>query len=113
MESPGVSFLDYDYAPKNTIDTISIALATIIIGSSHIPNLHFIMQLAALKMKMSMKIVSAVTINSQAAWLNEKLGSIEIGKQADFAAFDTRLSEIIYNIGINLNKYTIKKVKSF
>ncbi len=113
---PGVSFfLDYDYAPARKLiehDAI-IALATDYNpGSSHIPNLHFIMQLAALKMKMSAEeIISAVTINSAVALgLNENLGSIEIGKQADFAVFDIKdYQEIIYNIGINLNKYTIKK----
>ena len=113
---PGVSFfLDYDYAPARKLieHNAIVALATDYNpGSSHIPNLHFIMQLAALKMKMSAEeIISAVTINSAAALgLNEKLGSIEIGKQADFAVFDTKdYQEIIYNIGINLNKYTIKK----
>jgi len=113
---PGVSFfLDYNYAPARKLieQNAIIALATDYNpGSSHIPNLHFIMQLAALKMKMSVEeIISAVTINSAAAiGLNEKLGSIEIGKQADFAVFDTKdYQEIIYNIGINLNKCTIKK----
>ncbi|NJD21376.1 MAG: imidazolonepropionase [Melioribacter sp.] len=113
---PGVSFfLDYNYAPARKLieHNAIIALATDYNpGSSHIPNLHFIMQLAALKMKMSAEeIISSVTINSAAALgLNEKLGSIEIGKQADFAVFDTKdYREIIYNIGINLNKYTIKK----
>ena len=57
------------------------------------------------------EIISAVTINAaKAVDLNERLGSLEIGKQADFAVFDAKdFSEIIYNMGINLNKYTIKK----
>jgi len=113
---PGVSFfLDYDYAPARKLieQNAIVALATDFNpGSSHISNFHFIMQLAALKMKMSAEeIISAVTINSSAALgLSENIGSIEIGKQADFAVFDAKeISEIIYNIGINLNKYTIKK----
>ncbi|TSA28182.1 MAG: imidazolonepropionase, partial [Ignavibacteriales bacterium] len=113
---PGVSFfLDYDYAPARKLigQNAIVALATDYNpGSSHILNLHFIMQLAALKMKMSTEeIISAVTINASAALgLNDTSGSIEIGKQADFAVFDTKdYQEIIYNIGINLNKYTIKK----
>lgn len=113
---PGVSFfLDYDYAPARMLienDAI-VALATDFNpGSSHIPNLHLIMQLAALKLKMSIEeIISAVTINAaKAVDLNERVGSIEIGKQADFAVFAAKeFSEIIYNIGINLNRYTIKK----
>lgn len=113
---PGVSFfLDYNYSPARKLieQNAIVALATDYNpGSSHIPNLHIIMQLASLKMKMSAEeIISAVTINSAAALgLNENIGSIEIGKQADFAVFDTKdYQEIIYNIGINLNKYTIKK----
>ena len=113
---PGVSFfLDYDYSParklieKNAIVALSTDYNP---GSSHIPNLHLIMQLAALKMKMSVEeIIAAVTINAaKAVDKNEIAGSIEIGKQADFAVFAAKeYSEIVYNIGINLNKYTIKK----
>lgn len=113
---PGVSFfLDYDFAParkligQNTIVALSTDYNP---GSSHIPSLHLIMQLAALKMKMGVEeIISAVTINAaRAVDVNKSTGSIEIGKQADFAVFDAKeYSEIIYNIGINLNKYTIKK----
>jgi len=83
-------------------------------GSSHIPNLQLIMQLAALKMKMtSEEIISAVTINSAyALGISDKVGSIEIGKEADFSIFAIKdLSELIYNIGINLNKFTIRKGK--
>jgi len=113
---PGVSFfLDYEFAPARKLiehDAI-VALSTDFNpGSSHISNLHFIMQLAALKMKMTVEeIISAVTINAaKALGMNDKTGSIEIGKQADFSVFDAKeYSEIIYNIGINLNKYTIKK----
>ena len=113
---PGVSFfLDYNYAPARKLieQNAVVALATDYNpGSSHIPNIHFIMQLAALKMKMrAEEIISAVTINSAAALgLSKKIGSIEVGKQADFSVFDTKdYQEIIYNIGINLNNYTIKK----
>ncbi len=113
---PGVSFfLDYDYAPARKLieNNAIVALSTDYNpGSSHIPNLHIIMQLAALKMKMSVEeIISAVTVNAaKAVDKNELAGSIEIGKQADFAVFAAKeYSEIIYNIGINLNKYTIKK----
>ena len=115
---PGVSFfLDYDFAPaRKLIDADAIvALSTDFNpGSSNIANLHLIMNLAALKMKMSAEeIISAVTINAaKAVDLNKNTGSIEIGKQADFAVFDARdYSEIIYNIGTNLNKMTIKKGK--
>lgn len=112
---PGVSFfLDYQYAPaRKLIDNNAIvALSTDFNpGSSHISNLNFIMSLAAIKMKMTFEeIISAVTINAaKALQMNDKIGSIEIGKKADFAVFDAEdFSEIIYNVGKNLNVMTIK-----
>ena len=112
---PGVSFfLNCCYAPARKLieQNAVVALATDFNpGSSHISNLQLIMQLAALKMNMGVEeIISAVTINpAKAMDIGDKLGSIEIGKQADFAVFDAKeISEIIYNIGTNLIKYTIK-----
>lgn len=113
---PGVSFfLDYQYAPaRKLIDNNAIvALATDYNpGSSHIANLNFIMSLAALKMKMTIEeTISAVTINAaKAIGLSKVTGSIEINKQADFAVFNTcDYSDIVYNVGKNLNCMTIKK----
>lgn len=113
---PGVSFfLNYNYAPaRKLIDQDAIvALSTDYNpGSSNIQNLHFIMSLAALQMKMKAEeIICAVTINAaKAINMNDKIGSIEIGKQADFSIFDAKnYPEIIYNIGQNLNSMTIKK----
>lgn len=112
---PGVSFfLDYQYAPaRKLIDSDAlIALSTDYNpGSSHIANLNFIMSLAAIKLKMTFEeIISAVTINAaKALLLNDEIGSIEIGKKADFAVFDAQdYSEIIYSVGKNLNAMTIK-----
>ena len=112
---PGVSFfLDYQFAPaRKLIDNDAIvALATDYNpGSSHIQNLQLIMSLAAIKMKMKIEeILNAVTINAAKAISKEKsVGSIEPGKQADFAVFDVKdYSEIIYNIGKNLVSHTIK-----
>lgn len=112
---PGVSFfLNYQYAPaRKLIDNNAIvALATDYNpGSSHISNLSLIMSLAALKMKMTIEeTINAVTINAaKALSVEESVGSIEIGKQADFSIFDTEeYSDIVYNIGKNLNCITIK-----
>lgn len=112
---PGVSlFLDYQFAPARKLieNNAIIALATDYNpGSSHILNLHLIMSLAAIKMKMKIEeIINAVTINSAKALNREKIiGSIEIGKQADFAVFNTDdFSDIIYNVGRNLLSHTIK-----
>jgi len=113
---PGVSFfLNYQYAPaRKLIDNNAIvALATDYNpGSSHITNLNFIMSIAALNTGMTIEeTISAVTINAaKAIGLNEITGSIETGKQADFAVFDTcNYSDIVYNVGKNLNCMTIKK----
>lgn len=112
---PGVSFcLNYGYAPaRQLIDNNAIvALSTDYNpGTSPIANLNLIMSLAAIQMKMTVEeTISAVTINAaKALGINEKTGSIEPGKLADFAIFDTiEYSDIVYNIGKNLNCMTIK-----
>ena len=112
---PGVSFfLNYQFAPaKDLIDNNAIvALATDFNpGSSHISNLSFIMSLAAIKMQMTIEeTISAVTINSAKALnLSHDRGSLEIGKRADLAIFNTEdFSDIVYGIGKNLNYITIK-----
>ncbi len=112
---PGVSFfLNYGYAPARKLieaDAI-VALATDYNpGSSHIANLNFIMSLACLKMNMTIEeSISAVTINAAKALnKNEEVGSIEIGKKADFAVFDTKeFADIVYQVGKNINIMTIK-----
>ena len=112
---PGVSFfLEHKYAPaRKLIDNNAIvALSTDYNpGSSHINNLQLIMQLAALKLEMNAEeIISAVTINSAyTLGLSERTGTIELEKDADFAIFEVKeYPEIIYNIGANLLKYTVK-----
>ena len=112
---PGVSFfLNYQYAPARKLidNNLIVALSTDYNpGTSPISNLHLIMSLAALKMNMTIEeTISAVTINAaKALKLNDTTGSIEIGKSADFAVFDTAdYAEIAYNISRNLNYMTIK-----
>ncbi|HEY6625395.1 MAG TPA: amidohydrolase family protein, partial [Ignavibacteriaceae bacterium] len=112
---PGVSFfLNHLYAPARKLieQNAIVALATDFNpGSSHISSLGLIMSLAALKMKMTIEeTISAFTINAAKALSREKsIGSIEIGKKADFAVFDTSdYSDIVYSIGRNLNCMTIK-----
>jgi len=112
---PGVSFfLKYKYAPARKLieSNAIIALATDFNpGSSHISSLSLIMSLAALNMGMTIEeTINAVTINAAAALrMNDKIGSIEIGKKADFSIFCTEeYADIVYDIGRNLNCMTIK-----
>lgn len=115
---PGVSyFLNHKYAPAEKLidNNTIIALATDFNpGSSNISNISFIMSLAAVKLGMSIEqIISAYTINSAKALnLSDKLGSLEIGKQADFSIYDTNnYADLIYQATENLNIKTIKKGK--
>jgi imidazolonepropionase len=115
---PGVSFfLNYEFAPaRKLIDNNAIvALSTDYNpGSSHISNLNLIMSIAAIKMEMTIEeIISAVTINAAKALLkNNEIGSIEVGKKADFAVFNAQdYADIIYYVGKNLNVMTIKNGK--
>jgi imidazolonepropionase len=112
---PGVSFfLNYEYAPaRKLIDSnVVVALATDFNpGSSHISSLSLIMSIAALKMNMSIEeTINAVTINAaKAVCMDDKVGSIEIGKKADFSIFNCHeYANIVYDIGRNLNCITIK-----
>jgi imidazolonepropionase len=112
---PGVSFfLNYQFAPARELIS-SNAIVSIATdynpGSSNINNVFFIMSLAAIKMKMNIpEIISAYTINAaKSVNTSSYNGSIEIGKKADFAVFNTSdYHDLVYNIGQNLNSITIK-----
>jgi len=112
---PGVSFfLDYNYAPAAKLiqNNAIVALATDYNpGSSFIADPNLIMSFASIKMKMKIEeTISAYTINSARALdLSHDRGSIEINKKADFAVFSTDdYSDIVYNVGRNLNCMTFK-----
>jgi imidazolonepropionase len=112
---PGVSFfLNHSFAPARKLieQNAIVALSTDYNpGSSNISSLNLIMSIASLKMGMTIEeTISAVTINAaKALGVNKEHGSIEIGKRADLALFNTEdYSDIIYNIGRNLNYMTIK-----
>lgn len=113
---PGVSyFLNYQFAPaRKIIDADGIvALATDYNpGSSHISKISYIMSLAALKMNIKPEeIISAYTINAAKAIGKDKnCGSIEIGKDADFAILNCdSYNDLIYDFSNELNYMTISK----
>jgi len=83
-------------------------------GSSPTENIQLVMQLAGLKLKMTPKeILTAVTINGACALNREKeIGSIEVGKKADFVLFDVpNIDYLIYHFGINHVKDVYKNGK--
>ncbi|MDQ3021291.1 MAG: imidazolonepropionase [Bacteroidota bacterium] len=115
---PGVSyFLNIPYAPARELikNNIPVALASDFNpGSCMTENLQIIMSLASLKMKMKAEeILNAVTINAAFALnLEDKLGSIEKGKQADLLIFNMpSYKYLIYNFGVNNLETVFKKGK--
>ena len=115
---PGVSyFLDISYPPAREMieNKVPVALATDFNpGSCMTENLQFIMSLASSKLKMSVEeIINAVTYNGACAvYMQDTVGSIEVGKQADVLVFDMKdYKELVYHFGVNMIEYVIKKGK--
>jgi len=115
---PGASyFLDMQYPPANEIidNNIPVALATDFNpGSCMTENMQVIMSLASVKMKMTAEeILNAVTINAAyAVYMQDIVGSIEVGKQADILIFDfPNYRDLIYHFGINQIEKVVKKGK--
>ena len=76
-------------------------------GSCPSENLQLVMQLGCLHLKMTPnEVLTAVTINAAYAIDRaDKIGSIEVGKNADFVVFDARNVEyLMYHFGINHTK---------
>ncbi len=115
---PGVSyFLDIKYQPAKELisNNVPVALATDFNpGSCMTENLQFIMSLASSKLKMKVEeIINAVTYNSACAiYKQDKIGSLEIGKQSDMLVMDMKnYKELVYHFGVNTINYVIKKGK--
>ena len=80
-------------------------------GSCPSENLQLVMQLGCLHLKMTPnEVLTAVTINAAYAIDRaDKIGSIEVGKNADFVVFDARNVEyLMYHFGINHTKKLYK-----
>jgi imidazolonepropionase len=103
------------YAPaRKLIDSgAAVALATDFNpGTSPTMNMQFIMSLACTQMRMSpAEAVVAATMNGAAAICrSHRLGSIEVGKQADFALFNVGdFREIPYFAAVNFCVATFKR----
>jgi len=93
---------------------IPIALATDLNPNCWTENMQFIIQLACLNMKLTAaEAICAATFNAACAiGINDKVGSIEKGKQADILILDCpNHKHIPYHFGINLVDSVIKKGK--
>ncbi|KYK32674.1 MAG: imidazolonepropionase [Thermoplasmatales archaeon SG8-52-3] len=115
---PGTPFslMMKNYAPaRKMIDMgIPIAIATDLNPNCWTENMQFIIQLACLNMKMTpAEAICAATFNAACAiGFNDKVGSLEKGKQADLIILDCPNHKYIpYHFGINLVDIVIKKGK--
>lgn len=105
---PATSFnLGKSYAPvrKMINKGVTVALSTDYNpGSCPCENIQLVMNIASAQIKMTpLEIIKATTINGAKVVKREKeIGSLEIGKKADFVVYDVdNLNYIFYNIGIN------------
>jgi imidazolonepropionase len=113
---PGTPFslMMKEYAPaRKIIDVgVPVALATDLNPNCWTENMQFIIQLACLNMKMTpAEAICAATFNSACAiGLNDAIGSLEKGKQADIIILNCPNHKFIpYHYGINLVETVIKK----
>jgi len=112
---PGTPFslMQDTYAPARKMIKLGvpIALATDLNPNCWTENMQFIIQLACLNMKMTpAEAITAATFNAACALeLNDTIGSLEKGKQADIIILDCPNHKFIpYHFGINLVKTVIK-----
>jgi len=113
---PGVSFfLHYGYPPaREIIDAgVPLAIATNFNpGSCMSSSMPMIMTIACTQMGMTPEeAITAATINGAAALkMSDRVGSIEVGKQADIILYDApNYRYIPYHFGSNLVVKIIKK----
>lgn len=104
------------YAPaRKMIDAgVPVALATDSCPNCPIDSMQLVMSLACLKMRMApAEVISASTINAAyAIGKEEKVGSLEVGKQADILIMDAPNHGFIpYQLGANYVEKVIKKGK--
>lgn len=115
---PATSFnLGKNYAPvRKMIDKdVTVAISSDYNpGSCPTENMQLVMQICSSQLKMTpLEIFKGVTINGAKALGKEsEVGSLEVGKKADFVVYDTNnLNYIFYNFGINHVKDVYKEGK--
>ena len=113
---PGTTFFlgSSNYAPYKRLENagVNIALATDYNpGSCYIHSMPFIIALACIFMKMDvMSALKAATfMSAKSLQLEDKIGSIEVGKQADMVIWDLeRIVQIPYNVSNHPIRNVIK-----
>ena len=113
---PGTTFFlgSSNYAPYKRLENagVNVALATDYNpGSCYIHSMPFIIALACIFMKMDvMSALKAATfMSAKSLQLEDRIGSIEIGKQADMVIWDLeRIVQIPYNVSIHPIRNVIK-----
>ncbi|MGB9804418.1 imidazolonepropionase, partial [Desulfofundulus sp.] len=116
---PATTFclMEERYAPaRRMIEAgVAVALASDFNpGSSPVNSLQIVMGLACRQLKMSPEeVVAAVTINAaHAIGRADRVGSLEVGKQADLVIFDAPdYQYLMYRFGTNLVEKVIKRGK--
>lgn len=91
---------------------VPVALATDLNPNCWTENMQFIVQLACLKMQMTpAEAITAATFNASCAiGLQQRVGSLEKGKQADVLILDCPNHQFLpYHFGVNLVDTVIKK----
>lgn len=91
---------------------VPVALATDLNPNCWTENMQFIVQLACLKMQMTpAEAITAATFNAACAiGLQQRVGSLEKGKQADVLILDCPNHQFLpYHFGVNLVDTVIKK----
>jgi imidazolonepropionase len=113
---PGTPFSlmikEYANARKMIDMDIPVALATDLNPNCYIENMQFMIQLACFNMKMTpAEAICASTFNAACAiGLNDSVGSLEKGKQADIIILDCpNHLWVPYHFGVNLVETVIKK----
>jgi imidazolonepropionase len=113
---PGTPFCSMlqRYAPaRQIIDCgVPVALGTDLNPNCWTESMQLIIQLACLKMQMtSAEAVTAATFNAACAiGLQDQVGSLEVGKQADCIILDCPNHQFLpYHFGVNLVETVVKK----
>jgi imidazolonepropionase len=113
---PGTPFCSMmqRYAPaRQIIDCgVPVALATDLNPNCWTESMQLMIQLACLKMQMNpAEAITAATFNAACAiGLQDRVGSLEVGKQADCIILDCPNYQFLpYHFGINLVETVVKK----